>query len=123
MATQSEAPVKPGEGRVQRRRLFDLFEALEEDLSRLWPAARMPSLFPLPRPRAIGPVDWAPRMDVFEKQGELIIKAELPAGDPRCHAGRGEAARAEDPGHLDCRADRRDPASPASFSGMPGSKR
>ena len=58
---------------------FGVLEDLQDEMARIW--GQRP-LFPLPlrmpRPIAQAATTWAPRMDVYEKQGHLVMKAELP---------------------------------------------
>lgn len=53
-----------------------LFDDLRTDLEQLWEKPWLPFTF---RPfRTEKPTAWMPKMDVFEKDGELIVKADLP---------------------------------------------
>jgi HSP20 family protein len=60
---------------------FEMFDELQEQMARLWGQA-----FPLmPRPMsrplrrmALAPTMWTPSVDVYEKDGNLVVKAELP---------------------------------------------
>lgn len=68
-------PVKAEERRL---RFLDPFEDLRDEMSRLW--GRRP-LVGRAAFRSLAPLAegmWAPRMDVFEKNSNLMIKAELP---------------------------------------------
>jgi HSP20 family protein len=76
MAEKSSVPVKTEERQVRRWDPFDMLEEMRADLARFWgegwPFLRMPA------PARLGGMAWAPRMDVFEKNGDLVVKAELP---------------------------------------------
>ena len=77
MAETTAAPVKVGEKRVARRDPMAFFEAMQDEMERLW--GRTPFGFrPLLRRNGELPEAWAPRMDIFDKDGALTIKAELP---------------------------------------------
>lgn len=78
------APTAPAKTEPRPHRLRDPFEFLDElqqEMARLWEQRPFfPRAF---APRAAGaPTEpmtaWAPRLDVFEKDGQLTIKAELP---------------------------------------------
>jgi HSP20 family protein len=88
MAALTTAPEKTAEEKTtvpvkaEERRLrfldFDLFEDLRDEMARLWGQRPLVGR-PAPRPLAsFAEGKWAPRMDVFEKNGNLVIKAELP---------------------------------------------
>jgi HSP20 family protein len=70
-----------GPARLARWDPAELFEHLQEEMSRLWtqswPLGPWTTGRPLRR-MAPAPGTWAPRMDVFEKNGKLVIKTELP---------------------------------------------
>jgi HSP20 family protein len=78
----ADMPVKTdGQPRPARWDPFDVFENVQEEMARLW-AQNWPFRFggmdrPLHRvmPAAAA---WAPRIDVFEKDGARVVKAELP---------------------------------------------
>ena len=56
---------------------FGMLQDLQDEMGRLWgQRPLMASHFP----RAIteAATTWAPRMDVFEKNGDIVMKAELP---------------------------------------------
>ena len=77
MVTQSALPVKQANGAATKRDPFDMFELIHEEIDRFW---RWPWLTP---PMPFGqllpkPTSWAPRLDVFEKDNTLIVKAEMP---------------------------------------------
>jgi HSP20 family protein len=64
---------------LARRDPFELLDALEEEMARFWrsPWRLGPWMFGRPRHPA-APAPWTPRLDVFEKDGSLVVKAELP---------------------------------------------
>ena len=69
------------EERPARRGPFWLFDELQDEMGRLWDRAMplVPRVFGKPFYRLEGHAfDWAPRMDVFRKDGDLVLKAELP---------------------------------------------
>jgi HSP20 family protein len=75
MTESTTVPVKTN-GKLQP---FGLFGEFEEEMQRLlrWPFALTPFLPPVPR--LLGKTTaWAPRMDVFEKDGTIVVKVELP---------------------------------------------
>lgn len=72
---QTDVPVKVDEPRVSRRETSDLFGLMQEEMNRLWGA--WPFGGPLRR-RATEPAALVPRTDVFERDGKLVVKAELP---------------------------------------------
>jgi HSP20 family protein len=89
MAAPTTAPAKPADEKAtipvkaeeHRPRLadpFDLFEELRDELARLWgqrPLLARSTTRPF-APLATG--TWTPRMDIYEQNGHLMIKAELP---------------------------------------------
>jgi HSP20 family protein len=81
MAEQTTAPVKATNGSLHGR---DPFELLQEEIARFWgqgwPFAGWPLTRRMGEPMAAMPTrtTWAPRADVYEKDGDLMVKAELP---------------------------------------------
>jgi HSP20 family protein len=81
MAEQTTVPAKATGGSLRRR---DPFELLEEEMNRFWaqgwPFVGWPFTRRLGEPMAVVPTQtvWAPRVDVFDKNGDLMVKAELP---------------------------------------------
>jgi len=82
MAEATTVPVKSSNGQTARRESLDTFDRLREEMERFfgeswpWPRMRLPK-------QADAAMAWAPRMDVFEKDGDLIVKAELPGVDKK----------------------------------------
>ena len=80
MTEQTNVPAKEPEHRPRAAGPFDLFTELESALSRLWnggalgswPFGSAPGALPQPRGSAM------PRADVFEQNGNIMVKAELP---------------------------------------------
>jgi HSP20 family protein len=73
VAESSTLPVKKTNGKLQP---FGFFGELEDEMQRFfrWPFALAPTFLPtFPRVTA-----WAPRMDIFNKNGTIVLKAELP---------------------------------------------
>src|SRR5881296_2703353 len=81
MVEQTIAPVKKTNGTLRRWEPFDVIETLQEDLERFWHRPFSFAMGPLPaffqRPSTVG-TTYAPRMDIYEKDGTLVLKAELP---------------------------------------------
>ena len=81
MAETTTAPVKSENGKLRRRDPFEMFESFQDEMARLWSQSWPFGSWPLAR-RATqmteGGALWRPRVDVFEKDGELVVKAELP---------------------------------------------
>jgi HSP20 family protein len=82
---QAAAPVQ-SEGRRQSAAMarwdpFELFDAFEDEMARFWGGPWRIGPFalgrPLRRPAPL-PAPWTPRIDVFEKDSNLVVKAELP---------------------------------------------
>jgi HSP20 family protein len=76
MAETSTVPVKKTNGMARTPTPFGWLGDLEGEMERFW---RGPwSIWTTPMPRPFGATAWAPRMDVFEKDDTLVVKAELP---------------------------------------------
>lgn len=57
----------------------DIFESLQDEMDRFW--RRLGPQWPVAprfRIRGAGRAAWAPRIDVFDSNGELVIKVDLP---------------------------------------------
>lgn len=83
---KAAVPVK-SEGRpgaMTRWDPFELFDTLEDEMARFWRTPRRIGPWtlgwPMRRPGQPGQTlaPWAPRIDVFEKNGNLVVKAEIP---------------------------------------------
>jgi len=92
MAEKTSVPAKPEERRVRRWDLFEGLNDLQTEMARMWSQPwgfRPPALRRLFEPDGT----WAPSMDVFERDGYLIVKAELPGikkEDLEIHLDRGD---------------------------------
>ena len=81
MPEQTTMPMKREDTAPRRWDPFDMFETLQEEMDRFWRrpspfwAGAVPSFF---RRGAGQDMAWAPRMDVYEKDNTLIVKADLP---------------------------------------------
>jgi HSP20 family protein len=81
MAQTATVPAKSENGHPRRRDPFEMFETIQEDMGRLWSQTWPFGAWPLTRrtsPVIQSPARWAPRVDVFEKDGSLVVTAELP---------------------------------------------
>jgi len=77
----SAAPAKSEDGKLRRRDPLDMFESFQDEMARLWSQSWPFGSWPLMRrtmPMPEGTALWAPKIDVFEKNGDLVVKAELP---------------------------------------------
>jgi HSP20 family protein len=78
---ETMVPVKGKNGTAPRRvERFARLDDLAAEMERFW--TRPYSFFTGPRPyfhlAGRGTLDWAPRMDVYEKEHTIVVKAELP---------------------------------------------
>ena len=87
MAEPTTAPAtttpmaKTENGKLRRRDPFDMFETFQDEMARLWGQTWPFGSWPLTRRTAQttdGAALWTPRVDVFEKNGDFVVKAELP---------------------------------------------
>jgi HSP20 family protein len=77
MAETAITPTKPGGAPLQAWDPMAMLSELQADLERFWD--RGWGAWPLWRwPANGGATTWAPKMDVFEKDGQLTLRAELP---------------------------------------------
>jgi HSP20 family protein len=84
MAEKTTVPVKQEEKAMSRWDPFARLQELQDEVARLWgepgpftlrptwPTLRVPTI----------PSTYMPRMDVYEKNGNLVIKADLPGATP-----------------------------------------
>lgn len=64
---------------VRRWDPFDLFDEMQDEMARLWSQTWPFMPRPLARPlRRLAMATWTPRIDVYTKDGNLMVKAELP---------------------------------------------
>jgi HSP20 family protein len=77
---QAVVPARPVERRLRRWNLADVLEELEREMARGWGALpSFPRHWLAPLSRVGEPAaGWAPRLDVYEKDQTLHVKAELP---------------------------------------------
>jgi HSP20 family protein len=75
---KTSVPAKATERPPRRWDPFEMLNELQEEMGRRWGKEwpGMPSA--LSRRASEMPTKWAPSIDVFEKDGNLIVKAELP---------------------------------------------
>lgn len=81
MAETATVPAKTENGKLHRRDPFEMFETFQDEMARLWGQTWPFGSWPLARRAAQnteGAALWAPRIDVFEKNGDFVVKAELP---------------------------------------------
>jgi len=81
MAETITAPAKTENGKPRRRDPFEVFETFQDEMARRWGQTWPFGAWPVAH-RAAQPTEgtslWTPRVDVFEKDGDLVVKAELP---------------------------------------------
>lgn len=81
MAETATVPAKSENGKLRRHDPFEMFESFQDEMARFWSQAWPFGSWPLMRrPVATteGAALWTPRVDMFEKNGDLVVKAELP---------------------------------------------
>ncbi len=80
--TQTKPEVQQSSERAVRRwDPFAQLDTLQDELQRIWGQTWPMMPRPLSRPLrslSLAPSAWAPTMDIFEKDGSLVVKAELP---------------------------------------------
>jgi len=85
MAEKTNVPTKTDGSTPRRWDPFERLQELQDEMARLWSDSWPFALRPLTRPalREIAlPTTWAPRIDVYEQNGNLVIKADLPGAKP-----------------------------------------
>jgi HSP20 family protein len=79
MNEKTSAPVKTGEAKPRVWEPGDLFASMQDEMARLfderWPSGAWHRLTSRMTP---GGMTWAPKVDVFDRNGDLVVKAELP---------------------------------------------
>jgi HSP20 family protein len=81
MAETTTAPAKTENGKLRRHDPFEMFEAFQDEMARLWGQTWPFGSWPPARrsgQMTEGTALWTPRIDVFEKNGDFVVKAELP---------------------------------------------
>lgn len=78
MADKTRLPVKTEARRLSRWDPFEMLDAMQEEMARFWSQAWPWPLGRSFRRAAAEMAPWAPRMDVYEKDNNLVVKAELP---------------------------------------------
>jgi HSP20 family protein len=79
MAQQTLAPEKKTNGAMRHWDPADLFQVLHQEMERFWPRfGAFPVATPMPAPTAQGGISYMPRMDAYDKDNTLVLKAELP---------------------------------------------
>jgi len=79
MAENSTVPVAKTDGALRRVDPIEMFNAIQDDLERFWrDPFRVGALaFPFRRtPKSIA--SFMPRMDIYEKDNAIVVKADLP---------------------------------------------
>ena len=75
MAETAVAPAKPTENGLHRREPLEMIDTLRDKMERFWGQVwPLPMLRPERRPITTTTA-WAPRIDVFEKDGNLVVEA------------------------------------------------
>jgi len=81
MAETATLPVKGDSDKLRPHDPFEMFGSFQDDMARLWSQSWPFGSWPLMRralPMPEGTALWAPKIDVFEKDGDVVVKAELP---------------------------------------------
>lgn len=74
-------PTTTAATKLRRRDPFEMIESFQDEMARLWGQTWPFGGWPLTRRAATTPEGatmWTPRVDVFEKDGDLVVKAEAP---------------------------------------------
>lgn len=75
-APETTAPAATEAPKPRRWDPFDLLTQMQTELDRFW-GGRWPTIRPPRRPAEFAEA-WTPRADVFELNGSIVVKAELP---------------------------------------------
>jgi len=81
MAEVNIVPVKTDNGKLRRTETFAFLDDFEAEMERLWQRTWPFTFGRRPRPlRDLAQpfVTWAPRVDVYQKDNSIVVKAELP---------------------------------------------
>lgn len=81
MTETTTMPAKSENGKLRRRDPFEMFERFQDEMARLWSQTWPIGHEPIVRrttEMTAGTALWTPRVDVFEKNGDFVVKAELP---------------------------------------------
>ncbi len=81
MTEKSTVPARTNGQMARLWGRFELLDELQDEMSRFW-GDPWPMPFRSFRPRWTRPTTWMPRADVFEKNGNIVIKTELPGIKP-----------------------------------------
>ncbi|HEV2128270.1 MAG TPA: Hsp20/alpha crystallin family protein [Thermomicrobiales bacterium] len=77
MTDTSRSVATTRETRPRRWDPFAMFTELEAEMDRMF-GQRLPAFLPIRRYTGALGEGWAPSTDVFEKDGDIVVKAELP---------------------------------------------
>ena len=81
MAERTTMPMKREDSATRRWDPWEMFESLQDEMDRFWrrPGAFWTGPFPQLFRRTGGQaMAWAPRIDMYEKDNNIVVKAELP---------------------------------------------
>lgn len=81
MANSPEVPVKPNGSSTTRFDPVERFAQLQREVERLWADTWPFAMRPFPRVASLTE-SYIPAIDVFEKNGNLVLKAELAGMSP-----------------------------------------
>jgi HSP20 family protein len=76
MTENTTVPAKTEESKPRRWDPFDLLTQMQTELDQFW-GGRWPAFRPFRRLAEVSGA-WTPRADVYEQNGNLVVKAELP---------------------------------------------
>jgi HSP20 family protein len=76
MSEKGVTTAKTAITRPSRRERFDPLTELQDEMSRFW--SSWPFSRPIRRSAGTDLTAWTPRIDMFEQNGNVIVKAELP---------------------------------------------
>jgi HSP20 family protein len=76
MSEKTTVPAKTEVTKPRRWDPYDLFTQAQNEFEQFW-GGRWPSFQPLRRFSEL-PSSWSPRVDVYQQNGNLVVKVELP---------------------------------------------